>query len=100
MSASTSTSIGLVIGKALGNTAAYAVHGAARAAAATGQFGADVAAGATAQYAVKSPELEARRAELLAKSKGVRSDLLDSLVMPVVATQRKAAVNKGRKVTA
>lgn len=67
MSKTTSTarsSIGLTIGRALGNTAAYTVHGAIRAGQMTGQFGKDVAAGAGAAYAEKAAQLAAEREEL------------------------------------
>lgn len=73
--------IGSTIGRALGNAAAYSVHGAVSAAQYTGRFGQDVAAGATEQYGVKSAELSARR-EQLAEQRGM-------VAIPVVAKQRK-----------
>ena len=54
--------IGITIGKAIGNTASYAVHGAKGAAQYTGYFGKDVVEGTTTQYAVKSAELAQLRA--------------------------------------
>lgn len=78
--------IGSTIGRALGNAAAYTVHGAVSAAQYTGRFGQDVAAGATEQYAVKSAELSARR-EQLAEQRGM-------VAIPVVAKQRRVATAK------
>lgn len=69
---SASTSIGLSIGRAIGNSAAYTAHGALRAGQMTGQFGKDIAAGAAEQYGIKSAELAARRAELLADTAFVK----------------------------
>ena len=87
---STSTTIGLSIGKFIGNGAAFAVHGAARAASATGEFGKAVAAGATEQYAVKSTELAAHRAAL-------RAQAVKALAGNAPAPQKnKAAVTKRR----
>lgn len=77
---------GATIGAALGTSAAYAVHGAVSAAQYTGQFGRDVAAGATEQYAAKSAELSARR-EQLAEQRGM-------VAIPVVAKQRRVATAK------
>lgn len=54
-------SAGSIVGKFIGNTAAYAVHGAAVAVNATGKFGADVVATTGEQYSAKSAELAARR---------------------------------------
>ena len=48
--AQTHNTIGSTIGRALGNAAAYTVHGAVSAAQYTGRFGQDVAAGATEQW--------------------------------------------------
>ena len=48
MSASTSATFGTTIGSAIGKGAAYAVHGVALSAQATGRFGADVVAGSSA----------------------------------------------------
>lgn len=79
-----SQTIGLSIGKFIGNAAAYGVHGAVSAAQYTGRFGQDVAAGATEQYSVKSAELAAKRAEIAAE-RGV-------VAMPVATKQRKVAV--------
>lgn len=87
---STSTTIGLSLGKFIGNSAAYAVHGAARAASATGEFGKGVAAGAAEQYAVKNAELQQRRLELAAQAERVIVS-----VKPVVQ-KNKAAVTKRR----
>ena len=78
--------IGSTIGRALGNAAAYTVHGAVSAAQYTGRFGQDVAAGATEQYGVKSAELQARR-EQLAEQRGM-------VAIPVVAKQRRVATAK------
>lgn len=78
--------IGSTIGRALGNAAAYTVHGAVSAAQYTGRFGQDVCAGATEQYSVKSAELQARR-EQLAEQRGM-------VAIPVVAKQRRVATAK------
>lgn len=78
--------IGSTIGRALGNAAAYSVHGAVSAAQYTGRFGQDVASGATEQYGVKSAELSARR-EQLAEQRGM-------VAIPVVAKQRRVATAK------
>lgn len=78
--------LGSTIGRALGNAAAYTVHGAVSAAQYTGRFGQDVAAGATEQYSVKSAELSARR-EQLAEQRGM-------VAIPVVAKQRRLATAK------
>ena len=78
--------IGSTIGRALGNAAAYTVHGAVSAAQYTGRFGQDVAAGATEQYGVKSAELQARR-EQLAEQRGM-------VAIPVVDKQRRVATAK------
>lgn len=78
--------LGSTIGRALGNAAAYTVHGAVSAAQYTGRFGQDVAAGATEQYGVKSAELSARR-EQLAEQRGMAA-------IPVVAKQRRVATAK------
>ena len=78
--------LGSTIGRALGNAAAYTVHGAVSAAQYTGRFGQDVAAGATEQYGVKSAELQARR-EQLAEQRGM-------VAIPVVAKQRRVATAK------
>lgn len=75
--------LGSTIGRALGNAAAYTVHGAVSAAQYTGRFGQDVVAGATEQYGVKSAELSARR-EQLAEQRGM-------VVIPVVAKQCRVA---------
>ena len=78
--------LGSTIGRALGTSAAYAVHGAVSAAQYTGRFGQDVASGATEQYAAKSAELSARR-EQLAEQRGM-------VAIPVVAKQRRVATAK------
>lgn len=78
--------LGSTIGRALGNAAAYTVHGTVSAAQYTGRFGQDVAAGATEQYGVKSAELSARR-EQLAEQRGM-------VAIPVVAKQRRVATAK------
>ena len=54
-------SAGCTVGKFIGNTAAYAVHGVAVSVNATGRFGAEVVASTGAQYTAKSSELAARR---------------------------------------
>ncbi len=87
---STSTTIGLSLGKFIGNTAAFTVHGAARAASATGEFGKAVAAGATEQYAVKSTELASHRAALRAQAAAALAS------SQPVAQKHKAAVTKRR----
>lgn len=84
-STSTSTSIGLSIGRAIGNSVAYTAHGALRASQMTGQFGKDIATGAAEQYGIKSAELAARRAELLADT---------AFVKPVA--NRKVSVSKSK----
>ena len=78
--------IGSTIGRALGNAAAYTVHGAVSAAQYTGRFGQDVAAGASDAYGVKSAELLAKR-EQLAEQRGM-------VAIPVVAKQRRVATAK------
>lgn len=78
--------IGSTIGRALGNAAAYTVHGAVSAAQYTGRFGQDVAAGAADAYGVKSAELLAKR-EQLAEQRGM-------VAIPVVAKQRRVATAK------
>jgi hypothetical protein len=80
--------IGHSIGKLIGNTAAYAVHGAARTAQYAGHFGQDVAAGATEQYVVKNAELEAKRAEFRAARGAIDFDA----VPPAAVKQRKVGV--------
>lgn len=79
--------IGSTIGRALGNAAAYTVHGAVSAAQYTGRFGQDVASGATEQYAVKSGELAARRAALAEQRAAAISAAVEAA--PVHTTQRK-----------
>lgn len=66
MFASTSTTFGTTIGSAIGKGAAYAVHGVALSAQATGRFGADVVAGGSAAYTAKAAELKARREAAIA----------------------------------
>lgn len=66
MSASTSTTFGTTIGSAIGKGAAYAVHGVALSAQATGRFGDDVVAGISAAYTAKAAELKARREAAIA----------------------------------
>ena len=78
--------LGSTIGRALGNAAAYSVHGAVSAAQYTGRFGQDVAAGAADAYGVKSAELLAKR-EQLAEQRGM-------VAIPVVAKQRRVATAK------
>lgn len=80
--------IGSTIGRALGNAAAYSVHGAVSAAQYTGRFGQDVASGATEQYAAKSGELAARRAAL-AEQRAAAIGAAVEAAAPAVATQRK-----------
>lgn len=109
MTTSTNTSFGITVGRALGNAAAYTVHGALSAAQYTGQFGKDVAAGATAQYATKAEELKAARMAAFLKARAAReaqADITEVVAAPaktqrkVVAapapakTQRKVAVRK------
>ena len=75
-------SAGTSVGKFIGNTAAYAAHGAVVAFNATGQFGKDVVAGTSQQYSVKSAELATRR------------DAAVKAVVPVAPRQRKLATEK------
>lgn len=60
-------SIATFIGSSIGNSAAYAVHGAARAVVGTGRFGADVVASTQDSYVSKAAELAARREAILAQ---------------------------------
>lgn len=85
--------IGSTIGRALGNAAAYSVHGAVSAAQYTGRFGQDVASGATEQYAAKSGELAARRAAL-AEQRAAAIGAAVEAAAPVVAKQRRLATTK------
>ena len=85
--------IGSTIGRALGNAAAYTVHGAVSAAQYTGRFGQDVAAGAAEQYAVKSGELAARRAALAEQRAAAISAAVEAAA-PAVAKQRRIATAK------
>lgn len=92
MSAS-NTSFGIKVGRALGNGAAYAVHGAALAAQSAGQFGRDVAAGSTVAYAEKSAELAEQRKLALAKALAMREQEVAVVApAPAPARQRKLAV--------
>lgn len=84
--------IGSTIGRALGNAAAYTVHGAVSAAQYTGRFGQDVAAGATEQYAAKSGELAARRAALAGQRAAFTE--ADVVEVPAPARQRRVATAK------
>lgn len=63
MTTSTSSSLGLKLGRGLGYAAAATVHGASVAVTATGQFGADVVAGTAAGYTDHSARLAALRAQ-------------------------------------
>lgn len=85
--------IGSTIGRALGNAAAYTVHGAVSAAQYTGRFGQDVAAGATEQYSVKSGELAARRAALAEQRAAAISAAVEAAA-PAVPKQRRIATAK------
>lgn len=85
--------IGSTIGRALGNAAAYSVHGAVSAAQYTGRFGQDVASGATEQYAAKSGELAARRAALAEQRAAAISAAVEAAA-PAVAKQRRLATAK------
>ena len=85
--------LGSTIGRALGNAAAYSVHGAVSAAQYTGRFGQDVAAGATEQYGVKSAELSARR-EQLAEQRAAAISAAVEAAAPAVAKQRRLATAK------
>lgn len=85
--------LGSTIGRALGNAAAYSVHGAVSAAQYTGRFGQDVAAGATEQYAAKSGELAARRAAL-AEQRAAAIGAAVEAAAPPVAKQRRVATAK------
>lgn len=62
-------SVGTSVGRFIGNVGAYTVHGACVAVNATGQFGRDVVESTSAQYAVKSAELKARRDAVAAPAK-------------------------------
>ena len=87
MSTSTHTStFGLTIGRALGRTAATAVHGAAVAATYTGNFGKDVATGSALAYTEHSLRLAAQREAAKASRE----------FTPIVAAQptRSIKVNK------
>jgi hypothetical protein len=68
-------SAGSMVGKFIGNTAAYAVHGATVAVTATGKFGADVVESTGTQYTVKSSELAARREAALVAAPVVQRKL-------------------------
>lgn len=83
---------GSTIGRALGNAAAYTVHGAVSAAQYTGRFGQDVCAGATEQYAAKSGELAARRAALASQRAAFTE--ADVVEVPAPARQRRVATAK------
>jgi hypothetical protein len=85
--------LGSTIGRALGTSAAYAVHGAVSAAQYTGRFGQDVASGATEQYAAKSAELSARR-EQLAEQRAAAISAAVEAAAPPVAKQRRLAMTK------
>ena len=85
--------LGSTIGRALGNAAAYSVHGAVSAAQYTGRFGQDVASGATEQYAAKSGELAARRAALAEQRAAAISAAVEAAA-PAVAKQRRLATAK------
>ena len=82
--------LGSTIGRALGNAAAYTVHGAVSAAQYTGRFGQDVASGATEQYAAKSGELAARRAAL-AEQRAAAIGAAVEAAAPAVPKQRRLA---------
>lgn len=92
------TSFGTTVGRALGNAAAYTVHGALSAAQYTGQFGKDVAAGATEQYAAKAEELKAARMAAFLKARAAQeaqADITEVVAAPAPAkAQRKVAVRK------
>jgi hypothetical protein len=95
MSASTSTTFGTTIGSALGKSAAYAVHGVALSAQATGRFGADVVAGSSAAYTAKAAELKARREAAIAAHRA------QAQAVPVAVKRGKAvpvAVKRGKAV--
>jgi hypothetical protein len=61
-------SVALTLGRAIGRTAATAVHGAAVAVSATGQFGVDVAKGTADGYADHNARFTALRAKAAAMS--------------------------------
>lgn len=84
------STIGSSVGKFLGNAAAYTVHGAVSAAQYTGQFGKDVASGATEQYAVKSAELETKRLAA-ARARG-----MVSIPAPAPALAKQRRVNTAK----
>ena len=85
MSTSTST-FGASIGRALGTTGAYALHGAATAVSYTGRFGADIATGAATGYVETNTRLAAMREAAKAQRE----------FAPIVAPQptRSIKVNK------
>lgn len=89
------TSFGIKVGRALGNGAAYAVHGAALAAQSAGQFGKDVAAGSAVAYAEKSAELAEQRKLALAKALAAReAETLGAITEVKPVRQRKLATAK------
>ena len=91
MSASTSATFGTTIGSAIGKGAAYAVHGVALSAQATGRFGADAVAGSSAAYTAKAAELKARREAAIAAHRAYRAHRAQAQAVPV-------AVNRGEAV--
>ena len=101
MTTSNNTSFGITVGRALGNAAAYTVHGALSAAQHAGRFGQDVAAGATEQYATKAAELHAARVAAVLAHRAAQEQAADiTEVVAAPAKQRKvvAAPAKQRKV--
>ena len=78
-------SVATFIGSSIGNSAAYAAHGAIRAAQGTGRFGADIAASAAVSYTAKAAELHAERQAIAAERAGL-------LPAPKPRAQRKVAV--------
>lgn len=63
---STSTTVGIKLGRAIGYTGAAIAHGAISTAKATGRFGEDVLVGTSAGYAEHSARLAAVRAQVTA----------------------------------
>lgn len=61
MSTPNTSTFGASIGKAVGTSAAYALHGAATAVSYTGRFGADIATGAATGYVETNTRLAAQR---------------------------------------
>lgn len=80
------------IGSSIGNTAAYAQHGATRLAVGTGRFGTDLVAATASSYASKADELAARRAAIArTRTQAIQMPVQPANVAPRVAAKRKVA---------